>query len=280
MRNRSVSTPPRPDDASRRCTRLWRRHCAVDEAGEHLLAAKELLPHGQWADWVQENFPHTDRTTSKYMRIASYWNKDWGESEGPIQQALGLNVGLTIDDADKAIATYERSVRNPDAVPDDEFERDEDLIKLATDYLRKSIPTKIIIKALSRKSIIFLYHERDGEAGKIWKELLQKHFTAFKDELNVKLDDAFNNRLNAKVATTGQADRPTVERRRITRLPAKVVKRMKSTRRNLTTVINLCTKPRCCPSRRSWPQQIETEDRGVNRNTRMILTGHGGPHQR
>lgn len=40
-------------------------------AGESLLAAKELLPHGKWEDWLQVEFGLTDRTAQRIMRVAA-----------------------------------------------------------------------------------------------------------------------------------------------------------------------------------------------------------------
>lgn len=43
---------------------------AVVEAGRHLLAVKEALPHGQWETWLETEFHMTDRTARTLMNIA------------------------------------------------------------------------------------------------------------------------------------------------------------------------------------------------------------------
>ena len=39
-------------------------------AGEHLLQAKELAPHGSWLGWLRDNFEGSKRTAQDYMRVA------------------------------------------------------------------------------------------------------------------------------------------------------------------------------------------------------------------
>lgn len=43
---------------------------AAVEAGRHLLAVKEALPHGQWETWLETEFHMTDRTARTLMNIA------------------------------------------------------------------------------------------------------------------------------------------------------------------------------------------------------------------
>ena len=43
------------------------------DIGQWLTQAKKLLKHGQWQNWLQENFQMTDRTAQRYMKIARYF---------------------------------------------------------------------------------------------------------------------------------------------------------------------------------------------------------------
>lgn len=43
---------------------------AIIEAGEHLLAVKGLLAHGQWLDWLGVEFGMSDRTAQRMMSVA------------------------------------------------------------------------------------------------------------------------------------------------------------------------------------------------------------------
>ena len=120
---------------------------------------------------------------------------------------------------ERAIKKHEQDLANSELLTDDEFERNDDLVKLATDGVCKMFSPENIVKAMSRRSIIFLYRNRDGDAGRIVKELRTKHYTNLGRELNAALDDAFIKTLNANEAATGQADRPakTVKQRNVTK---------------------------------------------------------------
>ena len=43
------------------------------DIGQWLTQAKKLVKHGQWQNWLQENFQMTDRTAQRYMKIARYF---------------------------------------------------------------------------------------------------------------------------------------------------------------------------------------------------------------
>ena len=44
---------------------------AIIEAGKHLLAVKELLPHGAWESWLAAEFTMSDRTAQRMMAVAT-----------------------------------------------------------------------------------------------------------------------------------------------------------------------------------------------------------------
>lgn len=44
-------------------------------AGEHLLEARALVPHGQWETWVAANCEAQLRTCQQYMQVARGWNQ-------------------------------------------------------------------------------------------------------------------------------------------------------------------------------------------------------------
>lgn len=44
---------------------------AIIQAGKHLLAVKELLPHGAWLGWLETEFKMSDRTARNMMSIAT-----------------------------------------------------------------------------------------------------------------------------------------------------------------------------------------------------------------
>src|SRR5262245_13673057 len=58
------------------------------EAGELLIRAKKLVPHGEWLAWIKANFPFSQQTASVYMRIAANWHL--------VSQAKSLQDALRI----------------------------------------------------------------------------------------------------------------------------------------------------------------------------------------
>lgn len=44
---------------------------AIIEAGKHLVAVKELLPHGKWGDWLRTEFHMSERTAQNLMGVAT-----------------------------------------------------------------------------------------------------------------------------------------------------------------------------------------------------------------
>jgi hypothetical protein len=56
---------------------LARRHgqatlSALMDVGDRLLEAKDSLDHGQWDDWLSDNFALSDRTARLYMQLAGH----------------------------------------------------------------------------------------------------------------------------------------------------------------------------------------------------------------
>ncbi len=58
--------------------------------GELLIKAKELTPHGKWADWLTDNIKFSDRLAQAYMRLARLpVEKRNGVADLPLREALG-----------------------------------------------------------------------------------------------------------------------------------------------------------------------------------------------
>jgi hypothetical protein len=56
-------------------------------AGEHLLAAKAEVAHGDWMTWVEENFVGADRTARAYMQLAGEPNRQ-RVADSSVREAL------------------------------------------------------------------------------------------------------------------------------------------------------------------------------------------------
>lgn len=44
--------------------------------GENLVMAKEEVPHGQWGQWLRDNFNMTERTAQRYMKLYERFGKN------------------------------------------------------------------------------------------------------------------------------------------------------------------------------------------------------------
>ncbi|MBV1786129.1 DUF3102 domain-containing protein [Hoeflea sp.] len=66
-------------------------------AGNALLEAKTLVPHGKWAGWIKANFRGGMRTAQRYMKVAKNWETIAGKNDSvsllTVTQALELLDG-------------------------------------------------------------------------------------------------------------------------------------------------------------------------------------------
>jgi hypothetical protein len=84
-------------------------------AGDALLAAKRLMPHGQWGPWLVERFPDKHPKTLRfYMRLAKY--RDQVEAANPptIAAAHQLLAGEAVRPYEDAAKAEARRMRRED----------------------------------------------------------------------------------------------------------------------------------------------------------------------
>ena len=97
-------------------------------AGDLLLKAKELCPHGTWESWLAKNFEGTDRTARRYMQISDRWPEIDAAQNGHVSDlsvrgALALLAGPTQDDDD-----------DPEVLEDESEQDDLDTIESEDDF--------------------------------------------------------------------------------------------------------------------------------------------------
>lgn len=97
-------------------------------AGEHLLAAKAEVEHGEWLPWVQASFDGSERTARAYMRIAREANRQTS-ADMSIDEALRMLSTPRDDDPQPVDA----EVVDGEPVDDTELPR-----RTALDALRES----------------------------------------------------------------------------------------------------------------------------------------------
>ncbi|WP_286764261.1 MULTISPECIES: DUF3102 domain-containing protein [Rhodopirellula] len=81
--------------------------------GEVLIEAKSKVEHGEWMNWIAENFDASHQTACAYMRIAKYWCR----LEPVFEKPDVFEAVETIDHALKLIARYKPSRLTSQANP-------------------------------------------------------------------------------------------------------------------------------------------------------------------
>ena len=70
----------------------------IIEVGKRLIAAKALVAHGQWQDWLQNNFQLTDRSAQRFMACTERFSKTTLMSDLNSTQMIAL---LSLPDAEE-----------------------------------------------------------------------------------------------------------------------------------------------------------------------------------
>lgn len=99
------------------------------EIGRRLVEAKEMVPHGEWGTWLEENVDYKTSTANNLMRIA----REYGDNQlsmfgGKDLQALG-NISYTQAVALLGVPDYER----------EEFVQEHDVENMSTRELQQAI---------------------------------------------------------------------------------------------------------------------------------------------
>lgn len=67
----------------------------IVEIGRRLQEAKELLPHGEWGQWVKEELPFGQSTAQNFMRIFQEYGADQLEIGGAVKSQALANLSYT-----------------------------------------------------------------------------------------------------------------------------------------------------------------------------------------
>lgn len=81
--------------------------------GRALLAAKAVVPHGEWAAWLGEHFEHSGRLARKYIEIAN-WH---GRANLEDANSLGDALRIIADSPEKQAKKAEREAKKLEAPP-------------------------------------------------------------------------------------------------------------------------------------------------------------------
>ena len=73
--------------------------CAI-EIGERLLEAKDLVPHGEWGNWLKQNVNYSQSTANNFMRLY----KEYGNDQGSLFTTMTNSQTIMNLDVSKALA--------------------------------------------------------------------------------------------------------------------------------------------------------------------------------
>ena len=94
------------------------------EVGDRLAEAKELVEHGQWLQWVEENCPFSDRQARNYLTIARHW--DLLQSKTETVSDLNFKQALKVlEDSDRTVVcegVVVKEDRKPSAMKETRFD--------------------------------------------------------------------------------------------------------------------------------------------------------------
>lgn len=65
---------------------------AILRIGQCLIEAKQMLTHGEWLPWLQERVEFSERTATRFMRLAREWTNQTALSDLGATKALALLV--------------------------------------------------------------------------------------------------------------------------------------------------------------------------------------------
>lgn len=92
---------------------------AILTIGRCLIEAKDMLPHGEWKDWLADRVEFSERAAQRFMRLAREWSNPTALSD------LGATKALTL----LALPAEER----------EQFMEDHDVIDMTTRQLEQAI---------------------------------------------------------------------------------------------------------------------------------------------
>ncbi len=79
---------------------------AILTIGRCLIEAKDLLPHGEWLPWLNEQVELSERTAQKFMRLAREWSNPSALADLGATKALML-LALPVEEREQFVAEHD-----------------------------------------------------------------------------------------------------------------------------------------------------------------------------
>lgn len=107
--------------------------CAI-EIGERLLEAKDLVPHGEWGNWLKVNVNYSQSTANNFMRLY----KEYGNDQGSLFTTVTNSQAIMNLDVSKALALTVLPAEERE-----EFVSEHDVEKMSTRELKYADAMKL-----------------------------------------------------------------------------------------------------------------------------------------
>lgn len=127
--------------------------CAI-EIGERLLEAKELVPHGEWGNWLKKNVNYSQSTANNFMRLY----KEYGNDQGSLFTTLTNSQTIMNLDVSKALAL---TVLPPEER--EEFVSEHDVESMSTRDLKEALQENKELKQ-QQQQLKHLLEEKERQA--------------------------------------------------------------------------------------------------------------------
>lgn len=127
--------------------------CAI-EIGERLLEAKDLVPHGEWGNWLKVNVNYSQSTANNFMRLY----KEYGNDQGSLFTTLTNSQTIMNLDVSKALAL---TVLPPEER--EEFVSEHDVESMSTRDLKEALQENKELKQ-QQQQLKHLLEEKERQA--------------------------------------------------------------------------------------------------------------------
>lgn len=152
--------------------------------GQRLIEAKELVEHGEWYDWLEQNFSMSTRTAQNYMALAEGYPKNETVSHLGMRKALKL---LALDDVEREefiaethnVGGTEKTVDEMTVKELEKAIRERDAAKSELSDMENALAAAGQERELAEKEIDNLQKELEDAQGQV--DMLQDELDRLKD---------------------------------------------------------------------------------------------------
>ncbi len=182
------------------------------EIGRRLCEAKELVPHGEWGEYLKNEVEYSESTARNFMQVYKEYGSDQASLFAANQQALG-NISYTNALRLLAIPAEER----------EDFARENNVEALSSRELEKLIAEKKEAEAAKRSA-----EQKAADAMEDVRDLANRLKTAEKAEADAKENmDSLRKKLEASKKAEADAKKKLAELKENPQVPEAVMEKLR-----------------------------------------------------